>query len=352
MKMFKLSLKELQKNKLYFLYFALGLALLLAVVCVLANYSDQVFNGFFTQFNHGQVLSLEVKEPPRESRYYSELPIFAGGSGITYDITLSHGENSVYLPSYRGGLYVVSNGSYVSEKLALMTWYGLELKLEKGIVYLTQELADELGCQTKDKILIGGSEYEVGHIVLISSADYSFFIYDPEIKTNQYTVIISNKDQLLDVTKYLNSRNFSDAEGLLALCEGYRTMRTAMDIVIALLVAVCAAYIFVFIKMYFSKRGEFVTDLLVMGMQKSRLFFCLSAVFAVLIIIGSALGLLISVLLDMLVDNWAHELISMSVDKVNYFVYFVAGAAACFVTAAVSMLINIRGSSDSEVRNR
>lgn len=107
MKIFNLSLKELLKNKLYFSYFVIGLALLLAVVCVLANYSDQVFDGFFTQFDQNQVLPLEVKEPPRQSRYYNELLIFASGSGITYDTTISYGENSVYLPSYRSGLCVV-----------------------------------------------------------------------------------------------------------------------------------------------------------------------------------------------------------------------------------------------------
>ena len=42
MKIFNLSLKELLKNKLYFSYFALGLALLTAVVCVISNYSVKV----------------------------------------------------------------------------------------------------------------------------------------------------------------------------------------------------------------------------------------------------------------------------------------------------------------------
>lgn len=354
MKIFNLSLKELLKNKLYFSYFVIGLALLLAVVCVLTNYSDQVFNGFFTQFDQDQILLLELKEPPRQSRYYNELPIFASSSGITYNTTISHGENSVYLPSYRGGLCVVSAGKMLTKPKEhfLSTLYGLELKLEKGAVYPTQELAEKLSCQRDDNILIGGSEYKVGNIIQISGMDYSFFIYDPDIIANEYIVILSDNDQLLDVTRYLNSNNFSDTAGILAMCEGYRTMRTAMDIVLVLLAVVCAAYIFVFIKMYFSKREEFVADLLVIGMRKSRLFMCMSAVFAILIVIGSALGFLISVLLDMLVDTWAQELLKMNVDKVNYLVYFAAGAAACLVTAVVSILINIKNSSDSEVRNR
>lgn len=354
MKIFNLSLKELLKNKFYFLYFALGLALLLAVVCVLANYSDQVFNVFFTQFDHDQVLPLEVKELPRQSQYYGEFPVFASGSGVTYDTTISYGENSVYLPSYRGGLCVASEGNMLTKpkELVLTTWYGLELKFEKDIVYPTQELADELGCRKGDKILIGGSEYKVGDIILISREDYSFYIYDPDIVTDEYTLILSNKDQLLDVTRYLNAHNFSDTEGILALCEGYRAMRTAMDIVLVLLAAVCASYIFVFIKMYFSKREEFVINLFVIGMRKSSLFMCTVAVFAALIIVGSALGLLISILLDRLVDMWAQELLKMTVDKVNYLVYFAAGTVACIIIAAVSLLINIKSISDNEVRNK
>ena len=125
-----------------------------------------------------------------------------------------------------------------------------------------------------------------------------------------------------------------------------------MDIVLVLLVAVCTAYIFVFIKMYFSKREEFLTNLLVMGMRKIRLFMCMAALFAVLSVIGNVLGLLLIELLDKLVDMWAQELIGMYVDKVNYIGYFAVGTVACIVIAVVSLLINIKRLLDSEVRNR
>lgn len=353
MKIFNLSLKELLKNKLYFSYFALGLALLLAVVCVLANYSRQVFDGFFTQFDNGQVLPLKMKEPPRESRYYDELPIFAEGSGITYNVTVSHGEKSVYLPSYRGGMCVVSMGeNFIPKEMVLITWHGFKTEFEKGFVYLSSELADELGCVRGDMINIASSEYEVGEIILISADTYSFFIYDPETDAEKFTVILSNKDQLLDVAEHLNSRNFNDTEGLLALCEGYRAMRTAMDIVLVLLSAVCVSFIFVYIKMYFSKRVEFLKILFGMGIRKIRLFWCMGAVFAFLSLIGSAVGLLISELLDILVDNWAQELIGMCVDKVNYLAYFSVGFAACVIVAAVSLTIHILSASESEAKNR
>ena len=210
MKVFNISVMELLKNKLYFSYFALGLALLLAVIGVLANYSEQVFDGFFTQFNNGQILPLEVKELPRESQYYSELPIFAEGSGITYNITVSHGESSVYLPSYRGGLCVVSAGSIMLKELSLITGNSTELRFENGIVYPTRELAENLGCKKGDKILIDNSKYDVGDVILTSEMSYSFFIYDPDIITDEYTVILSNNNHLLDFTKYLNARNYSD----------------------------------------------------------------------------------------------------------------------------------------------
>ena len=352
MKIFNLSLKEFLKNKLYFSYFAFGSALLLAVVCVLANYSEQVFDGFFTQFDHGQVLSLEMKELPHESQYFGELPIFAECSGITYDITVTHGNKFIYLPSYRGGLCVVSEGSFKFKELSLITGDGTKPRFEKGIIYPTQELVEDLGCKKGDKILIDSSEYEVGDVILTSESSYSFFIYDPDIITNVYTVILSDKDQLLDVTKYLNSRNYSDTEGILALCEGYRTMRTAMDIVLVLLTVVCATYILVFIKMYFSKRREFLIDLLIMGMQKSRLFMCMVLLFDILCVIGGTLGFLLGELLDRLVDMWAQEFLKMNVDNVNYLAYFAAGTVVCIVIAAVSLLINIKRLTDSEVRNR
>lgn len=353
MKILNISLKELLKNKLYFTYFALGLALLLAVVCVLANYSGQVFDGFFTQFDNDQVLPLEMKELPRESQYYDELPIFAEGNGITYNITVSHGEKSVYLPSYRGGLCVVSMGkNFIPKEMVLITWHGFETNFEKGFVYLSSELAEELGCEKGDTINIAGSEYKVGEIILISADTYSFFIYDPEIDAEEFTVILTNKDQLLDVAEHLNSANFNDTDGLLALCEGYRAMKTAMNIVLVLLAAVCAAFIFVYIKMYFAKRREFLKILFGTGIRKIQLFGCMGAVFAFLSFIGSAIGLLISVLLDKLVDNWARELIEMCVDKVNYLGYFSIGFAACVIVAAVSLAINILSSSDGEVDNR
>lgn len=352
MKIFNLSLKELLKNKLYFSYFALGLALILAVLCVLANYSRQVFNGFFTQFNDGQTLPLEVKEIPRESRYFEEIPIFAQKEGLTYNVTLQTSENSVFLPSYRGGICVANEGNFLPRELKIMTMFGLDLKFKTGVVYPSAELANELKCRKGDKILISGREFEVGEIIAISGANYNFFIYDPEIETDEFTLILSNKDQLLEISQYLNSENFTDSDGILALCEGFRAMKTAMNIVIALLCAVCGAYIFVFIKMYFSKRAEFLTNLQVLGIRKSRLFFLMGAVFFALTIIGGAAGLLISELLDILVDFWAREFLKMTVDEVNYPAYFAVGIAFCIAISAVSLIINIKNLSDSEVKNR
>lgn len=350
MKIFNLSIKEVIKNKLYFLYFTLGLSLLMAVVCVLSNYSDQVFEGFFTQFDYGDTLPLVMKEPPRESRYYDELPILAGGNGVTYNITVSCGEKSVYLPGYRSGVYVISTGGSILDSFSLITWSGFVTEFKQGEVYITQALADELSCKRGDTVTIGGAEYSVGDIIIITD-EYSFFIYDPNIKASEYTLILSNKDQLLEISEHLNSENYDDTEGLLALCEGFRAMRTAMDTVLALLAGVCAVFIFVFIKMYFSKRGEFFQNLSNMGMRKSQLFVSVGAIFAFLVFIASALGFLISELLDTLVDHWARELINMCVDEVNYLAYFLVGYAASIVIAAVSLLINIRGSSERGARN-
>lgn len=352
MKIFNLSVKELIKNKFYFLYFTVGLALLMAVVCVLANYSDQVFEGFFTQFDHGQTITLTMKAPPRESRYYDELLIIAGGNGVTYNLTVSCKDNSVYLPGYRSGICVVSTGcKNTLEGFSLITWSGFVSEFKDGAVYPTQELADELSCKRGDMVKLGGNEYEVADII-IAPDDYSFYIYDPEIKAEEYTVILSNKDQLLEITEHLNSENFDDSEGLLALCEGFRAMKTAMDIVLVLLASVCAVFIFVFIKMYFSKRGEFFQNLSNMGMRNSQLFAVSGAVFAFLIFIAGTLGYLISVLLDMLVDHWARELIRMHVDKVNYLAYFLVGFAASVIVAAVSLLFNIGNSSESGAKNK
>ena len=351
MKILNLSVKELIKNKLYFLYFTVGLALLTAVVCVLTNYSGQVFEGFFTQFDHGQTVPLVMKEPPKDSRYYDELPILAGGSGVSYNVTVSCGENSVYLPGYRAGLCVVSTGKDDRlDSFSLITWSGFLEKFEEGTVYPSQELANELSCRKGGRISIGGREYTVGDIIIIPD-EYSFYTYDPEIKAEEYTVIPSNKDQLLDVAEHLTPKNFDDAEGLLALCEGFRAMRTAMDIVLALLAAVCAVFIFVFIKMYYSKRGAFFQNLSNMGMRNSQLFSVTGAVFAFLLFTASALGCLISVLLDMLVDHWARELIGMHVDNVNYLAYFLVIFAACVAVAAISLLVNIGKVSESGARN-
>ncbi len=353
MEIFNLSLKELLKNKLYFTYFVIGLALLMAVVCVLANYSRQVFDGFFTQFDDGQVLPLEMTEPPRASKYYGELPIFAEGNGVTYDVTVSHGEKSVYLPSYCGGVCVVSMGkNFIPKELLSITWCGIEVEFEKGFVYLSEEFADELGCVKGDMIKIADSDYEVGEIIHISADTYSFFIYDPDIDAEKFTVILSNKDQLLGVTECLNSQNFDDTEGLLALCNGYRAMRTAMNMVLVLLSTICVTFIFVYIKMYFLKHEGFLKILFRMGIRTIQLFGCMAAIFVFLSLMGSTIGLLISELLDILVDNWAWELIGMRVDKVNYLAYFSVGFVACAIVAAVSLMIHILSVFESEAENR
>lgn len=353
MKIFNLSVKELLKNKSYFAYFALGLALTLSVICVLVNYSRQVFDGFFTQFNNGGVLPLEMKEIPRESKSLEELPILAGGDGITYNTTVSYGENSVFLPSYEGGLCVMSDGDgYMVREFALLTAFG-SVSFSDGSVFLGSELADKLGCQKGDVINIAGSEYKVRFIAPLFLDSYSFIICDTQIKADNYTVIIQNKEQLLDIVQYLNSENFTDKDGILALCDGYRGLKAGMSVVIAVLILVCALYVFIFIRMYLSRRDEFLRILFRTGMRKTQLFGCIGAVFAFLCFVGSAVGFVISILLDMLVEKWADELLEMHVDEVNYIAYFAVGFAVCVIITAVSLPINmLKMSSEGEVQNR
>lgn len=353
MKIFNLSLKELLKNKLYFSYFAVGLALLLAVVCVLVNYSEQVFDGFFTQFNDGGTLPLEMKELPRESKYCEDLPIFAQGDGVTYNITVSCGDNSVFLPSYRGGMCMISDGNgAIISKLALLSTFG-SVSFKEGTVILSSELAEQLGCKSGDAIDIAGSEYEVKFVAPLFMDPYRFIIFDPQTAADEITVIVSNKEQLLDVAQYLNSDNFTDKDGILALCDGYRGLKAGMSVVIAVLAVICVLYIFVFIRMYFSRREEFVRILFRTGMRKTQLFGCLCAVFSFLCLIGSAAGFLLCVLLDILVEKWASELLKMHVDDVNYIAYFAVAWAACIFIAAVSVPVNmLKTPSEGEVQNR
>lgn len=346
--MLKLSLNELHKNKLFFAYFIIGLAILMSVICILANYSGQVFDGFFTQFSHGQVLSLEMNELPEDM----DLPIFAEKIGITYDVTISHGEKSVFLPSYRGGICVISmNKEFIYKEFALLSSFGV-VNFDTEYIFLKQNIAEELGCKQGDKIIISGTEYMVKIITPFLFDTYNFIIYNPELRAENYTVIVSDKDELLALSEQLNSENFTDTDGILALCEGYRAMKTALNVVMVILVAVLAAFIFVFIKMYFSRRADFLNILYNCGIRKSRLFAVIGTDFAVLSLISSGLGFGLAILLDMLVDKWARELIKMRVDEVNYLVYFAVGFTFCLIIAAVSLVINILKSSESEAKNR
>lgn len=346
--MLKLSLNELRKNKLFFGYFAIGLAILTSVICILANYSGQVFDGFFTQFRHGQVLPLEVSELPKDM----DLPVFAEKSGITYDVTISHGEKSVFLPSYRGGICVISmNREFIYKEFALLSSFGV-VNFDTECIFLKQNIAEELGCKQGDKITISGTEYIVKIISPFLIDTYNFIIYNPELRAENYTVIVSNKEQLLTLSEQLNSENFSDTNGILALCEGYRAMKTSLNIVMVILVAVLVAFIFVFIKMYFSRRADFLNILYGCGIRKSRLFVVIGTDFAILTLISSGLGFGLAILLDFLVDKWARELIKMRVDEANYLAYFAVGFAVCLIIAAVSLVINISKSSEREVRNR
>ena len=353
MKIFNLSLKELLKNKLYFSYFSLGLALLLAVICVLVNYSEQVFDGFFTQFNDGGTLPLEMKEIPRESKFFGELPILAQGDGVTYNITVSCGDNSVFLPSYRGGLCVVADGKGVMiSKLAFLATFG-SVAFREGTVILSSELAEQLGYDKGGVIEIAGSEYEVKFVAPLFMEQYSFITFDSQTAADEFTVIVSNKEQLLDIAQYLNSDNFTDKDGILVLCDGYRGLKSGMNVIIVVLAVVCALYIFAFIRMYLSRREEFIRILFRTGMSKTQLFGCLGAVFSFLCLIGSAVGLLLCVSLDILVEKWANELLGMYVDDVNYLAYFAVGWAACIVITAVAFWVNmLKMPSEGEVQNR
>lgn len=352
MKILNISIKELLKNKLYFSYFAAGLALLLAVICVLANYSRQIFDGFFTQFNNGGVMLLEMKALPSEPSVYDDLPVFARGEGITYDITLTNGERSVYLPSYKGGLCVVSEGDWITPSVLFPLYIWGDFSLSEDRIYLSMELAEELDCVNGGSVNIGGKEFDVGRTVM-SNEMYSFIIYDPHTAANEITLMLPDADRLLEISEYLTPENFNDTEGILTLCDGYRGLKAGMSVVLAVLTAVCVMYIFIFIGMYLSKRNEFVRILFRTGIRRAQLFGCLCAVFAPLCFIGCSAGFLLSVLLDKLVDKWAGELLGMSVDEVNYAAYFAVCFAVCVLASAASLLLNTaKTTSEGEVANR
>lgn len=353
MKIFNLSVKELLKNKLYFSYFALGLALILAVICVLANYSKQIFDGFFTQFDGGDILTLEMSALPSEPSVYDDLPVFARGEGLTYDITLTNGDKSVYLPSHKGGLCIVSEGAWITPSILFPLFALGNFSLKENTIHLSTELAEELGCGHGGYVTVGDKEYKVGRSIFLSTDLYSFIIYDPNTAADEFTLMLPDADRLLKISEYLTSENFNDTEGLLALCNGYRGLKAGMSIVMSVLSAVCVLYIFIFIGMYLSKRTEFTRILFRVGMRKVQLFGCLGAVFALLCFIGSAVGFLLSVLLDMLVEKWASDLLGMHVDEVNYIAYFAVCFAASAAAAAASLLLNmLKMSSEGEVQNR
>lgn len=353
MKILNISLKELLKNKLYFSYFAAGLAILLAVICVPANYSRQIFDGFFTQFNDGGVMTLEMSALPSELSVYEDLPVFARGAGLTYDITLVHGERSVDIPGCNGGLCVVSEGDRITPSV-LFPLYALgNFSLREDSIYLGTELAEELDCVSGGPVNIADREYEAGRTIPLPTDLYNFIIFDPNPDADEFALMIPDADRLLEISEYLTPENYSDDEGILALCDGYRGLKAGMSVVIAVLTAVCALYIFAFIGMYLSKRGEFVRILFRMGIRRTQLFGCLCAVFAPLCFIGSAVGFLLSVLLDKPVDKWAGELLGMGVEPVNYAAYFVICFAVCVLAAAVSLLLNMaKTSSEGEAANQ
>ena len=341
MKVFKLSVNEIVKNKIHFTYFVLGLALLLSVICVLNNYSNQIFESFFSQFERGDFLSLSVKKLPLQSEIYRDMTVFARGSGLTYDVTLLCEDKSVILPSYRGGVCIISEGTGFP--------FPNSDFLNEGDILIVEEIANELDCKIDDLIIVNAEEYKVQGIILREnlpkylSKVCSFVIYRPDadLAFNEINIIVPDTKRLLELSLYLNEENYTDNDGLLILCNNYRGLKAGVYIVIILLITVCATYIFIFIKIYLSKQKNFLLILLHIGISQRQLYEYMGLIFILLFFLSSALGFLISVLLDEVVAGWALELLNTEVDAVRYNLYFSASFIICLVFSLCLLIPNI-----------
>lgn len=347
--MINIVLKE-TKNNIFFIVFAtFGISILFAIIFVLLNFRLQVSDSYWARYNSKGYVSLESNSNDILDFSNDNLFVYTRAKGLTYDTTISYQNNEIDLPSYLGGICIVSTNDNIEFFPNMLR--GEEISLNERYIWLSEALSTLLGCDIGSELQLGNNDYYVKGIfdhnktpnVYESLASFFVFCDNPKLeKEDTFTAVISDSDELMSIAKIDNGKIFKDSDGVLELCRGFNTLCIGTVIVICFLMVLLIIFFVSIVRIYLLKRENFIGILYRLGISDFKLLLIHIFVFAIVAFCACSLAMLWSVIFNAFIFNWADSILNITINSPNYFLQWIFGIVVSLILLYVTLPLMLK----------
>ncbi|MBO4479642.1 MAG: hypothetical protein J5774_04685 [Clostridia bacterium] len=337
--------KFLDKDFNFFFGFFLGTILLSAIAMVAFSLIGAFMmdvETFREQFNNGY--EIEVKS----AKYLSELKgkdvlLFAeGGSGLTYNVTLSCGEKEKEVGFLNRGI-VILNAPKAYGSICV------------GDVLLDADTAEELGCEIGDEITVGGRACRyvstMNYYSYLPSRSSAFALYDQSVKPSSFSAVFFRMEDALAFSEKVDDPSeIEDNSGVLSYYKGMKFLRNVFIVFACFMAFICVLFYAVFLSIYLMRKSRFSEITRAFGGSKIDYSFSIASAFSIVSLLGTAFGLLLAAGLRRIINYWAGEIIGMELNPVSFVALFFGYLLGSFLAiGALSFIISWRVDRDGVV---
>lgn len=358
--MINIALKE-TKNNIFFIVFAvLGLSILFAIIFVLLNFRLQVSDSYWARYDNKGYVSLESDSNEILNFSNDNLFVYTRAKGLTYDTVISYQNNEIDLPSYLGGICVVSTKENIVFFPNMLR--GEEFSLNERYIWLSEALATLLGCDIGSELKLGNNVYYVKGIFdhnkppTVYENMASFFVFCDNVtleKGDTFTALVFEPDELMKIAKIDNGKIFKDNDGVLELCRGFNTLCIGTVFVICFLMLLLIIFFVSIIRVYLLKREDYIRILYRIGIGDFKLILTYILVFAIVTFCACSLAMLWNVIFNTFIFNWADIILNITINSPNYFLQWILGIVSSFALICIILpLILKRRLYKREVSNQ
>lgn len=347
--MINIALKETKHNIFFIVFSIFGISILFAIIFVLLNFRLQVSDSYWTRYNSKGYVSLESDSNEILNFYNNNLFVYTRAKGLTYDTTISYQNNEINLPSYLGGICVVStneNKDFFPNMLR-----GEDFSLNERYIWLSEALATLLGCDIGFELKLGNNVYCVKGIFdhnktpIVYETLASFFVFcdNPKLGTGDtFTAVISDSNELMSIAKIDNGKIFKDSDGILELCRGFNTLCIGTVIVICFLIVLLLIFFVSIVRIYLLKRENFISILYGLGISYFKLFLINIIVFAIVTFCACSLAMLWSIIFNAFIFKWADDILNITINSPNYFLQWIFGIVTSLILLCVTLPLMLK----------
>ena len=338
--------KFLDKDFNFFFGFFLGTILLSAIAMVAFSLISAFMmdvDAFRRQFDEGY--TIEVKS----AKYLSELKgkdvlLYAeGGSGLTYNVTISYGEKEKNVEYLKRGVVILNAPKEYNS-------------MREGDVLLDLNIVEEFGCEIGDEITVGSRACKYVDTMAIINSYLSFrsgefALYDQSVKLSSFSAVFYHMEDALAFSEKVDDPSeIEDNRGVLSYYKGMKFLRNVFIVFACFMAFICVLFYAVFLSIYLMRKSRFSEITRAFGGSKIDYSVSIASAFSIVASFGTAFGLLLTAGLRRIINYWASEIIGMELNPVSFVALFFGYLLGSFLAiGALSFIISWRVDRDGVV---